>query len=176
MRLVCSLEAGAARQRPQAQAEYQSIRARYSASPAYWYFALRAVSNETSSFSSEYAERCINLAPEGPFAKEARAALAVCSGLASMDGAVMLTKSEIEGAVTDAIKNADPARLEALFPLVSLDDNNWTAYAAGAMRALASTEPYRSWFAGKRAEADAARGTSAYAARLAGRLDYITRG
>jgi hypothetical protein len=171
MRLVCSLEEGR-----RTQAEYSAIRARYSAFPAYWYYALRGASNEMSGFAGEFAERCINLAPDGPYAKEARQMLAVCSGLAPQDGAAMRTKLEIETTITDAIKNADPARLETLLPLASLDDNNWTAYAAGAMHALAGTEPYRSWFNGKQVEANALRGNSAAAARLAGRLDYITRG
>ncbi|MDR2490618.1 MAG: hypothetical protein LBD20_04355 [Spirochaetaceae bacterium] len=172
MRLVCALESigedntGAeARAR---KAEYGAIRARYNIFPAYWYFGARSAAGQVE---ADFAERCIDLSPDGPYSKEARAMLAVYAGLPPSDGAAMRTRAEIEQTITDAVKNAEPGRLSALLPLASLGDNGWTSYAAGAMRALAANESFRAWFNEQREQAQ--KGKSI---RLAERLNYIVRG
>ena len=178
MRLVCALESvgedgagagsGAGAEVRARKAEYGAIRARYNIFPAYWYFGARAAVGQAG---VEFAERCIDLSPDGPYSKEARAMLAVYAGLQPSDGAAMRTRAEIEKTITEAVKNAEPGRLSALLPLAGLGDNGWTSYAAGAMRALASNESFRAWFDEQRMLAQ--KGKSS---RLAERLNYIVRG
>jgi hypothetical protein len=56
--------------------------------------------------------------------------------------------------------------LSRLFPLLSLPDNAYTLYAAGAMRTLSSVEVFRTYFTEQQAAATG---------RLAERLAYISR-
>jgi hypothetical protein len=158
--LVCELERGGS---PSARASYGSIRARYDNFPEYWYRGARIFSGN---IAAEYAERCIGLAPEGPFAAECRVILAGALGLAPQDGGSVMARSEIEGIVSRAAAEQRPELLAALMPLLSLPDNSGTFYAVGALRALAASARFRDYFS-----AEAARGKG----RLHERLAYIAR-
>jgi hypothetical protein len=160
--LACALERGNAGKSE--KSGYGAIRARYEGFPEYWYHFARAEKNGAAGM---YAERCINLAPEGPYAAECRIILAAAMGLEAQDAPALKTRLEIEAAITEAANQQNPALLSALLPLAALPDNPSTIYACGAMRSLSAEKTFKDWFAG---EAEKARG------RLAERLLYISRG
>jgi hypothetical protein len=161
MLLVCALEKQTAGREEKSM--YGIIRARYMGFPEYWYHLARL---ETADMAP-HAERCINLAPAGPYAAECRIILAKAMGLKAEDAAVLKTRWEIETVITGAVNMRNPELLSSLLPLVALPDNPSTLYASGAMRALAGETAFSAWFAG---EMEKARG------RLAERLLYISRG
>ncbi|MCL1812345.1 MAG: hypothetical protein FWG29_02350 [Treponema sp.] len=172
MILVCSLEKGTAGR--EERSTYGAIRARYAGFPEYWYRYARSENangknalDESPNAASTHAERCINLAPEGPYAAECRIIMAKAMGLKPEDAPALKTRSEIDAAVTTAVNQRNPDLLLPLLPLTALPDNPSTLYASGAMRALAGESLFRIWFS---AEAEKARG------RLAERLLYISRG
>ena len=143
---------------------YKSIRARYVQYPEYWYRGARVF---PGIIGSEFAELCINLAPNGPFADECRGILASFSGLKKEDGLSLKSKSEIEELITQAVNQGNPELLSQLMPLISLPENPYTVYAIGALKGLASQRLFRDYF-----DAAALRSTG----RLADRLGYISRG
>ncbi|GHV86579.1 hypothetical protein AGMMS50230_21870 [Spirochaetia bacterium] len=165
MLLVCAMEKSAG---TEGRSAYGAIRARYVSFPEYWYRGARAAAAAAgNSMAGEYAERCINLAPEGPYAAECRIILARSMGLPAGDAPFLRTRLEIEAAVSGAAKGGNPELLLPLLPLAGLPDNPSTLYASGAMRALAGNSAFRNWFV---KEAGKATG------RLAERLLYISRG
>jgi hypothetical protein len=159
--LVCALERDKGDR--QASAAYRAIRARYTRFPEYWYRGARAFS---ASVAAEYAEYCISLAPQGPFAAECRNILAVHAGLRAEDGASLRSKLEIEDIISRSVGREDPEILSDLLPLIGLPDNPYTVYAVGALRALVSVPRFREYLS---ARAGSSRG------RLAERLAYICR-
>lgn len=165
MLLVCEMERalreGSGRENRSA---YGSIRARYDSFPEYWY---RGARNFPPAMAGGYAERCINLAPAGPYAAECRIILAQTMGLNSADASALRTRLEIEALISGARNQGNPELLSELLPLTALPDNPSTLYASGAMRALAAEGPFKDWFS---REAEKATG------RLAERLLYISRG
>lgn len=162
MRLVCRLEEREASRG--ALAAYGAIRARYERFPEYWYRGARYVSGN---IRGEYAERCINLAPQGPFAEDCRGFLAEIVGLSHSEGSYIKTRAEIEETITRSVASGTPEILTELFTLLSLQDNPYTLYTAGAMRALAIQEDFKTWFTREAAQTSG---------RLAERLFYISRG
>ncbi|MDR2470886.1 MAG: hypothetical protein LBD09_02095 [Treponema sp.] len=166
MLLVCALEKNAG---GKGRSDYGAIRARYAAFPGYWYHGARAAlaGQGGKALAGEYAERCINLAPSGPYAAECRGILAASMGLSPAEGPALKTRLEIEAAVSSAAARGSPELLGPLLPLAALPDNPSTLYASGAMRALAANGVFRDWFV---REAGKAGG------RLAERLLYISRG
>ena len=148
----------------QAIAAYRAIRSRYLQFPEYWYRGARAF---TGAIGAEYAERCISLAPAGPFAGECRAILAAFAGLKSEDGSALKAKAEIEALISRSVSQRNPELLADLIPLISLPDNPYTIYAMGALRALAAVPQFRDYFTAL---------ASGSAVRLAERLAYICRG
>jgi hypothetical protein len=167
MFLVCAMEQGNTSR--EIRGEYSAIRARYAAFPEYWYRGARYFRTPETvvSAAGAYAERCINLAGNGPYASECRAILAETAGLSDKDGDAIKTRAEIELLVETSIRNSRPELLAGLLPLVELPDNPYTIYASGAMRALAADEKFRTWFSSQAAKAKG---------RLAERLLYISRG
>jgi hypothetical protein len=161
MILVCALENDPGDRR--ASAAYKSIRARYVQQPEYWYRGARAFSGAVA---AEYAENCINLSPQGPFADDCRRLLASFAGLKSEDGAALRTKMEIEEIITRSVNTGNPQILDSLFPLIGLADNPYTVYAVGTLKSLSSVPKFRDFLNG---QAGAAKG------RLAERLSYICR-
>jgi hypothetical protein len=143
---------------------YRAIQARYTQFPEYWYRGARAFSG---TIAAEYAERCVSLAPSGPFAAECRNILAAFSGLKPGDGASLKSKSEIEALISQSVRQGEPELLSPLIPLIALPENPYTVYATGALRALASLPQFRDYF-----DALAEKSTG----RLAERLTYICRG
>ncbi|MDR0444024.1 MAG: hypothetical protein LBH44_11530 [Treponema sp.] len=162
MVLSCALEKN--RENRQAAAAYKAIRARYVNFPEYWYRGARAF---PGIIAAEYAENCINAAPQGPFASECRNILAAYNGLKREDGFSIKTKTEIELIISESVNAGNPQLLDVLLPLISLPDNPYTVYAMGALRALTSVPGYRDYFDG---QARVSKG------RLAERLSYICRG
>lgn len=164
---ACALASGGAD--GAALADYGMMRARYERLPAYWRFlaSAKAAKGEASALGADAAERCIALAPAGPFVSEARAALAVAAGLRPEDGPSMLARAEIEAAVGRAAGGRDPTSLSVLLPLLTLPDNPYTLYALGAVRAMAADEAFSRHLSER---ADASPG------RLAERLRYAARG
>jgi hypothetical protein len=160
--LSCALEKN--RDDKRAGSAYRAIRSRYAQFPEYWYRGARVFSG---SIASEYAERCINIAPDGPFAPECRSILASSLGLKAEDGASIRSKLEIEGCVTQAVRSGNPALLEPLIPLIALPENPYTLYAIGVLKSLAAVPVYREYFD------TLAAGSKG---RLADRLVYICRG
>ena len=121
------------------------------------------------SFGASYAERCINLNPQGPFAGAARKILASHAGFSSNDTAhnAIRTIAEIEVIVSASVNDNNPEILEEIFPLVALPDNPYTIYALGILRALAAIPEYRDFFT---------KGALKSPGRLGERLHYISRG
>ncbi|MCL2043302.1 MAG: hypothetical protein FWG89_04090 [Treponema sp.] len=161
MRLTCALEKNHA-DRNTASA-YRVIRARYTQYPEYWYRGARAFSGI---IASQYAELCINLAPQGPFAAECRNILASFFGLKPEDSQKIKTKLEIDDLVTHAVNMGNPALLEPLMSLVGLQENPFTEYAFGALKSLAASPAFRDYFDGLAVRSGG---------RLAERLAYISR-
>jgi hypothetical protein len=162
MLLVCALEQGDGSR--STRMAYGAIRARYTLFPEYWYRGARCFSGD---IGAEYAERCINLVPLGPFAEECRTILAVHAGLSSGDGGAIRSGAEIDFVISQSLSSNNPELLADLFPLISLPDNSYTLYASEALRALASSEPFKAYFAA---------GLRQSSGRLAERLRYIIRG
>jgi hypothetical protein len=160
--LTCALEqkSGGRKER----AAYAAIRARYMIFPEYWYRGARFFSGP---FAAEYAERCVSLAPEGPFAGECREILAVSAGLDPRDGAALKSRREIEELLSQAVSGNNPEALSGLLPLISLPDNSYTVYAVGALQSLAAAPLF-----GEYLEALGKKSSG----RLAERLRYICRG
>jgi len=161
MILVCALEKD--REDRRAGAAYKAIRARYVQQPEYWYRGARAFSG---AIAAEYAENCVNLSPQGPFAGECRNILAAFAGLKREDGASIKTKTEIEDVITKSVNTGNPQILDSLFPLIALPDNQYTVYAVGALKALTSVPKFKDFFNGQAASSKG---------RLAERLSYICR-
>ncbi len=162
MILVCALEQN--REDRRAGAAYKAIRARYAQFPEYWYRGAKAFSGIAA---AEYAENCVNSAPQGPFADECRNMLAAFSGLKNEDGTALRTKTEIETIITFSVNNGNPELLDSLLPLIGLPDNPYTVYAVGALRALNSVPKFNDYF---NKQAVVSKG------RLAERFSYICRG
>jgi hypothetical protein len=159
--LVCRMEQGSTQAERSA---YGSMKGRYDYFPEYWYRGARVFAG---AMAGEYAERCISLAPEGPFAAECRTVLAEALGLAPEYGASILTRVEIERIISRTAAERNPEYLKAILPVLSLPDNSGTLYAVNALRILGQAEEFRSYF-----NAEAARASG----RLAERLAYIARG
>jgi len=166
MTLVCSLEKSKAAlaENRRAAAAYRSIRARYVTFPEYWYRGARVFSGAVA---ADYAENCINLSPNGPFAGECRKIIASYTGLKTEDGSSIKTKKEIETIISQSVNAANPQILDDLLPLIGLPENPYTVYAVGALRALTAIPGFRDYFSSKAAAASG---------RLAERLLYICRG
>lgn len=141
---------------------YAGLQARYAGFPEYWYRSARM--EPLPALARDSAERCIGLAPVGPFTAECRSIIARSYGLDPEAGAALLTVPEIQAVASRAAKSADWSALTALFPLLSLPDNPVSLYALGIFRALAVSESARDWLL---IEAKKARG------RLAERLAYV---
>jgi hypothetical protein len=167
MLLVCILEKDRAVSKEEtkyASAAYRSIRARYAQYPEYWYRGARVFSGV---IAADFAENCINLSPQGPFADECRSILASHAGLRTEDGLSIKTMREIEAIISFSVNSGDPEFLNSLLPLISLPDNPYTVYAVGALRALTSVPRFRDYFNNQ---------ASIASGRLAERLSYICRG
>jgi hypothetical protein len=170
MKLVCALENAAHDENAlrNIRPTYSAMRSRYETLPAYWYFGAR---NMKGSAIPAYAERAINLSPDGPYAKDARVMIAQFTGLPPADGKAIMTKYEIETVVAGAVEAKQPALLAGLFPLAGLPDNPYTLYTVGIMRALVSDVRFKTYF-----EEQLQSVKSGKQARLAERLVYIIRG
>jgi hypothetical protein len=177
MRLVCALEISirdqgktdlesetTTREVRRATAAYRSIRARYASFPEYWYRGARAFSG---AIAADYAENCINLSPQGPFAAECRKILASYAGLRIEDGLSIRTKREIESIITLSVNSGNPQVLDNLLPLIGLPENPYTVYAVSALRSIINIQGFRDYFN---------RQAAASSGRLAERLLYICRG
>ncbi|MDR1238939.1 MAG: hypothetical protein LBK27_02385 [Treponema sp.] len=160
--LACSMERG--ENNWKTRSSYGAIQARYRAFPEYWYRGARFFSG---ALALDYAERCIGLAPGGPFVPECREILAAAAGLERRHGTAMKTRMEIEELITQAVSGGSPELLSGLLPLISLPDNSYTLFAAGALRSLSAVEPFRTYFAGLAEKSSG---------RLAERLSYICGG
>lgn len=167
MMLVCALEtnkASAETEDRRTGAAYKAIRARYAQFPEYWFRGARAFSG---AIAADYAENCINTSTQGPFAGECRRILASHIGLKNEDSSSIKTKKEIESIITLSVSAGNPEHLDSLLPLISLPDNPYTVYAAGALRALTPVPVFREYFA---------RQAASSSGRSAERLSYISRG
>jgi hypothetical protein len=191
MRLVCALEcagqSGAATTAATAaavageeesglrhlRASYASIRSRYETLPAYWYFGAR---NMTGERIPAYAERAINLSPDGPYAADARTMIAEFVGLSQADSGAIMSMYEIETVVVNAVNAKNPESLAVLFPLTALPDNPYTLYAAGTLRGLASDAQFRNYFDRQLAALKDNKKADLSQTRLAERLAYNVRG
>jgi hypothetical protein len=160
--LVCSLEMG--EDSRALRSSYAGIRARYGLFPEYWY---RGARHFSGLIAAEYAEHCINLAPEGPFAAECRSIIAAVSGLTAKDGEAIRSKVEIENIINQSVNSDTPELLSDLFPLISLPENPYTIYAVNTLRSVVSAGKFRAFFTGSLKTATG---------RLSERLTYISRG
>jgi len=167
MILVCDLEnngtASSIENRRAAEA-YKSIRARYVQFPEYWYRGARVFSGV---IAADYAETCVNLSPQGPFADECRSILAAYVGLKTEHSSSIRTMREIDDVINQSVNSGNPEILAELFPLISLPDNPYTVYAVSALRSLTGYSGFRDYFLARAASA---------AGHLAERLSYISRG
>jgi hypothetical protein len=151
--------AGSTESRRSVLAGYQAIRARYEGFPEYWY--------HLAPVSGEGAERCVDLAPQGPYALRCRQFLARHFGLDSRGAEALRTRREIENLVRASLAEGRPGLLEDLFPLLALEDNPFTLYALGALNALNGVPAFGDFFSARGRESGG---------RLAERLRYISGG
>jgi hypothetical protein len=142
---------------------YKSIRARYSHFPEYWYRGARSFSGAVA---AQYAENCINLASQGPFADECRSILAANTGLKNEDGLSIKTKKEISAIISQSVNSSNPQVLDSLLPLIGLPDNPYTIYAVNMLKTLTGISKFNDYFSG---HASGSKG------RLAERLSYLCR-
>ncbi|MDR2303912.1 MAG: hypothetical protein LBE10_04935 [Treponema sp.] len=161
--LVCEIEGGLNGEGR--RAVYSSLRSRHGFFPEYWRRGMDYFSSSVS-IAASYAENCINLAPDGPFASDCRYFLAVQAGLSENDGEALKTKAEMETLIRAAIAGGNPLLLADLFPLIALQDNSYTFTALALLDEAASRPLFRDWFS---SEADRAQG------RLADRLKFLCR-
>lgn len=143
---------------------YSMMQARYALLPEYWYRFYRAQTNV--GIRRDSAERCVALAPGGPYSSESRTAIALSYGLERDDGAAILIPAEIEALAALAVRSGEPKRLEALLPVLGLPDNPLTLYAVGTLRGLCSVDVFRIWSVAMASES---------AGRRAERLRYVSR-
>jgi len=162
MHRVCLLEEGKAD--GSTREDYLAIRARYQNNPLYWLVAARTSSGEAV---MDAAERCVSLAPRGPYAPEGRRLMARSCGLSERDGQALRTRMELESLIQKALAERNPALLSDLFPLLALPDNPYTLYTLGALKALAEDPLYKAYFAEKAGKSSG---------RLAERLRYLAGG
>jgi hypothetical protein len=165
MLMVCRLETGNGGKAM--QYAYSGIRSRYVNFPEYWYRGALSAARSFGNMAADFAERCINWVPDGPYASECRNIIAGVLGLPAEEASSIKTMAEIEQAVTQAAHESKPETLSILFPLISLPDNTYTLYAIGAMRTLAKTEAFASYFLEQQERSSG---------RLAERLAYVARG
>jgi hypothetical protein len=102
-----------------------------------------------------------------PYASECREIIAGVLGLLVEEVISIKTMAKIERAITQAVTESKPESLSTLFPLLSLPDNTYTLYTAGAMRTLAKAEAFARYFLEQQEHSSG---------RLAERLAYIARG
>jgi hypothetical protein len=162
MMLTCALEKN--HNDEKAAAAYKSIRARYAHFPEFWYRGARVF---RGNISAEYAENCINTAPNGPFTDECRRIIAAHNGLVIEDASAIMTKSEIDRIVSQSVNSANPKLIDVLFPLIELPDNPYTMYAVNVLRGLSGSSQFREYLNMRAALSQG---------RLAERLSYICRG
>ncbi|WP_041396153.1 hypothetical protein [Gracilinema caldarium] len=143
---------------------YLALRSRYSNYPYYWLVAARY---SLGTQQIDAAERCVSLAPQGPFAEEGRSLLAQAVGLTKKDAPALRTRMEIETLITTTIQTGRIEGLKDLFPLLALPDNPYTLYALGACRGLAENKDIVTFFEQEQKRASG---------RLAERLRYISGG
>ncbi len=149
---------------PQDQAllnAYANIQARYVNFPEYWYFSMLHERNKD--LARDAAERCIQLAPDGPRALEARNVIVLSYNLDQKDSVSLLIVPEIESIATNSIVQGNPEVLRGLFPVLALPDNPSTLYALGVIKGLCDNAPVREWVRAEAKKADT---------RLAERLRY----
>ena len=123
--------------------DYRSIRARNSQFPEYWY---RGAKLFPGTIALQYAEYCINLSSDGPYAAECRKIIAVNLGLKPEDGQFILTKTEVENIIATAVTQGNPRLLEPLLSLISLPENPYTIYVLGAMKHLNTLPAFKNYF------------------------------
>lgn len=121
---------------------YGMLQGRFEGFPPYWYHGMRFAKNR---FSAEYAERCVDLAPQGPYADEARSWLAKSVGLQAQDGPALRTKGEIDTLLRRALASNQVDTLGDLYPLLSLPDNPYTFFALSAMGSVAQEGAVKSY-------------------------------
>lgn len=143
---------------------FLATRSRYNNYPFYWILIAR---RSRGNAQLDAAERCVSLAPKGPYAEEGRSLMALGVGLLKRDGPALRTRMEIEALITAALQEGRGEGLRDLFPLLALPDNPYTLYALGACRAVAREAAFGDFFEG---EAKSASG------RLAERLRYVQGG
>ncbi|GMO56910.1 MAG: hypothetical protein Ta2G_16620 [Termitinemataceae bacterium] len=162
MILVCKLQSGVESKIDKDL--YSMMRSRYASLPAYWFYGTKSYS---AGINADYAERCINLNPDGPYAPDSRIILAAYAGLDKNDAPKIMSRKEIEDTIRDSLSAENPSALGTLLPLISLRDNPFTLYATGALRSIAEGggTAYKNWFS---IAAESASG------RLQERLRYIT--
>jgi hypothetical protein len=160
--LVCRLEDGLLKEQGN-RAElvrYRALRLRYEYFTEYWYRLARFTKEAAA------AERCIDLAPQGPYALLCRNALAGHFGLPVSNSPALRTRGEIEQGVSASLAAGDPGALESFFPLLALEDNPLTLYALGAFQALAAAADFNAYFSA---------GEKLSSGRLKERLRFIVR-
>ncbi|MDR0655596.1 MAG: hypothetical protein LBG22_04710 [Treponema sp.] len=165
--LVCEIEGGlkGGLNNEGLRALYSSLRSRHGFFPEYWRRGMDYFSSSVP-VAASYAENCINLAPDGPFASVCRRFLAVQAGLGEGAGDALKTRAETETLIRTAVAGGNPLLLADLFPLIALQDNSYTFSALALLDEAASRPLFRDWF---RSEADKAQG------RLAERLRFLCR-
>uniref|UniRef100_A0A7C3E8H5 Uncharacterized protein n=1 Tax=Gracilinema caldarium TaxID=215591 RepID=A0A7C3E8H5_9SPIR len=144
--------------------EFLATRSRYNNYPFYWLLIAR---RSRGNAQLDAAERCVSLAPEGPYAEEGRILMALGVGLARKDAPALRTRMEIEALITAAAQTGNSESLKDLLPLLALPDNPYTLYALGACRGVASDTAFGAFFE---------RETKKASGRLAERLRYVQGG
>jgi len=144
--------------------EFLATRSRYNNYPFYWLLIAR---RSRGNAQLDAAERCVSLAPKGPYAEEGRILMALGVGLARKDAPALRTRMEIEALITAAVQERHSEVLKELLPLLALPDNPYTLYALGACRGVASDPALGAFFD---------REIKKVSGRLAERLRYVQGG
>lgn len=130
--------------------DYASLAGELSDLPSYWYHLTVSLERPTSGAApsdlKQAAELCLDASPEGPYAADAKAALARALGLGAESSPFILTKRGIELIGTRSVNGGGAEVLEPIYGLLGLGDNEYTLYALGMMKGLASDPFYRRIF------------------------------
>ena len=129
---------------------YSAIRSRYTQFPEYWFRGAKAFTAMGSdpNIAVMYAEHCINIKTDGPFASPSRRILAIHSGLMPVSEIYekLFTRGEIEDKIQRSLKENNPNHLDELLLILSLPDNPYTFFALGAMSSILPNPQFQTYF------------------------------
>jgi len=120
---------------------YLELERHFKALPSYYvrlWRGARRLSGLSGLDESMVVEKCIDLAPTGPYAAPSRAELCRLSGIPESYAPRILTDREIGAALADAVASRNGDALDRLVALLDTPDNRYAAACQAALREVKS--------------------------------------